>query len=371
MSKIHIILPYREGFGSSHFGAVALCVRDFTLHSKFRDNITIFGGVDVEPFEDMPYQYVPVKKSLLSSGNKDYASSIIHLINNEKPDLVEVHNRPNLAHYIREHWTGKLALHIHNDPLTIRGAGSVKEREKLIQKCDAIYCVSGFIKDQFCKGLRVNSDNVHVAYNGFSIPNEQPKDKEKHLLFIGRLQPEKGSLEFAQALQKVLPHHPEWKAIFIGASRHQHEPEAKMSAYEQQLNNTVKPLGNQVELRGYCPHKQTLAALAEAAILVVPSQCNEAFGCAALEGMAHGCAILSTIRGGLKEVIGNAGHLMENATVEAIAEGLNRLINDEEYREHLQKLSFIQAQNFDIKKTTHALDNIRENLLNQEALIEA
>lgn len=363
MNKIHIALPYREGFGHAHFGAVALCVRDFTLHSRFRENITIFGGVDVEPFEKMPYEYLPVKKSLLGSGSKHYASTILERIKTEKPDLLEIHNRPNLVHLIRKNWEGKIALHIHNDPFTIRGAETEKQRDILLKQCDLIYCVSGFIKNQFCDGLKGNTDKVRVAYNGFSIPKEVPDEKQKHLLFIGRLQPEKGSLEFAQALQNVLPNHPDWKAIFIGASRHQHEPSAKMSSYEQQLNNTVKPFANQVELRGYCLHAETLKALAEAAILIVPSQCNEAFGCAALEGMAHGCAILSTTRGGLKEVIGSAGHLMKDATVDAITDGLNKLITNEDYRIDMQKRSRIQAKDFDIIKTTQALDDIRQELL--------
>lgn len=363
MSKIHIVLPYREGFGPKHFGAVALCVRDFTLHSEFRDNITIFGGVDVEPFEDMPYEYLPVRKSLLFSGSRHYASTIIGRIKYRKPDLVEVHNRPNLVHFIRKEWRGKLALHIHNDPLTIRGAQTIRQREALLQKCDVIYCVSGFIKDQFCAGLLGNTQKVRVVYNGFALPEEPPKNKDKHLLFIGRLQPEKGSLVFAQALEKILADYPDWKAIFIGASRHQHEPEAKMSSYEQQLNEVVAPLGEQVELRGYCPHNKTLAALAKAAILVVPSQCNEAFGCAALEGMAHGCAILSTTRGGLKEVIGKAAHPMEEATVDAIVKGLKKLMDDASYREELQRRSLEQAQIFAIEKTTQALDDVRKKLL--------
>ena len=363
MSKIHIVLPYREGFGAEHFGAVALCVRDFTLHSRYRDNISIFGGVDVTPFEGMPYEYLPVQKNLISSGSKNYATSVIERINAEKPDLVEVHNRPNLAHLIRKGWTGKLALHIHNDPLTIRGAGTAKERESLIKLCDVIYCVSGFIKEQFCDGVRGDTSKVRVAYNGFAVPKTPPKNKEKHLLFIGRLQQEKGSLEFAQALREILPNHPDWKAIFIGASRHQHEPDIKMSAYEQQLNNTVTPFGNQVELRGYCLHKETLSALAAAEILVVPSQCNEAFGCAALEGMAHGCAVLSTTRGGLREVMGDGGHLMEDATVETIADGLTKLINNRDYRQDLQQRAIKQAQRYDILKTTHALDELRASLL--------
>ena len=38
----------------------------------------------------------------------------------------------------------------------MKGAKTVKEREELILKCEAIFCVSKFIKKQFLDGINKN-----------------------------------------------------------------------------------------------------------------------------------------------------------------------------------------------------------------------
>lgn len=76
------------------------------------------------------------------------------------------------------------------------------------------------------------------------------------------------------------------------------------------------------------PHAEVLQAMREAAVVVVPSLWAEPFGRAALEGMACGAAVVAYRSGGLPEVIGDAGLLVETghraALVHAIHEALER-----------------------------------------------
>ena len=43
-AKIGVVLAARENFGLRKSGAIALCSRDFALHTRFRDAITILGA---------------------------------------------------------------------------------------------------------------------------------------------------------------------------------------------------------------------------------------------------------------------------------------------------------------------------------------
>ena len=44
--KISILLPYKENFSPSYAGAVSLFVKDTSLKSKFKNDITIFGSTN-------------------------------------------------------------------------------------------------------------------------------------------------------------------------------------------------------------------------------------------------------------------------------------------------------------------------------------
>ena len=46
--KISILLPYKENFSPEYAGAVSLFVKDTTLRSKFKKDITVFGHTEYE-----------------------------------------------------------------------------------------------------------------------------------------------------------------------------------------------------------------------------------------------------------------------------------------------------------------------------------
>ncbi len=361
MADIQVVLPLREGFGPSHFGAIALCVRDFTQYSQYRNNTHIFGGVDVAPFQGMPYEVIRYARWPFTSHNKAYAKAIIKRLKTNSPKLLEVHNRPILVHHISKSWNGNIALHLHNDPQTMRHAKTAQERDILLQKCSAIYCVSEYIRDRFLDGTQGDSNKVHVIYNGLHKILAPPQ-KQKHILFVGRFQPEKGALDIAQALETVLPKFPDWKGIFIGAARH--DPNAKINDYERKVIDALKHVDSQIEMRGFCSHSETMDATLEAAIAVIPSQWNEAFGRTGLEAMACGCATISSVRGGLKEVVDDAAYPLKTVLPETIATALREVITNEKKRESLQNSGLERAKFFAIERVTGMLDDVRAHLLN-------
>jgi glycosyltransferase involved in cell wall biosynthesis len=84
-------------------------------------------------------------------------------------------------------------------------------------------------------------------------------------------------------------------------------------------------------------------------VLVVPSRWAEPFGIVALEGIACGCIVVGSEKGGLKEAIGPCGVTFENENVPALAEQLKRVLNDPNLQTNLRQqaaehLSKFQAE---------------------------
>jgi glycosyltransferase involved in cell wall biosynthesis len=370
--QIAMILPPREGFSREHFGAISLCVRDFAEYSRFREQIQVIGGVERREehgadFSTIPYHALTQSARWWESKTRSYSKQCLAWMRQENPTLVEVQNRPVIATFLAKKWQGKVALHLHNDPQEMAGAKTPRERKKLLTHCAAIYCVSDFIRQRFLEGLALNdSPNLHRVYNGLIIPSAEQvaqMTKKQYIIFVGRLQPEKGALELAQALAQLLPAHPDWRGIFIGASHH--NPQASRNHYEQQVYSTVAPLiaTGQVEMQGFCPHAETMAKMAESAIAVIPSRWNEPFGRTALEAMSVGCAVVSSVRGGLKEVVADAAVGIPTITAARLVQAIEPLLHDATQRQNWQEKALLQAQHFSIQHCTDRLDAIRGKLL--------
>lgn len=336
-------------------------MHDFVIHSRYRDRCTVIGGIAGESFPGIPYRAL-TQKRWWQTRSYAYARACLAEIQHRQPALVEVHNRPNLAHYLARRWNGKIALHLHNDPQEMKLAATATERQWLLDHCAGIYCVSDYIRKQFTEGLHGDTQKAHVVYNGLQLPDPTGfPPKQKHILFVGRLKPEKGALEFAQAMAQILPRYPEWKCIFIGATRHQ--PDAQVSAYEKTIRALLDALGGQVEMLGFRTYAETMQATAEAAIAVIPSTWHEAFGRTALEALSYGCITISSTRGGLKEVIGQTALPLPEITAATIADAIDHVITHPEKWRDWQQQSLAQAQHFNIASCTKALDDIRASLI--------
>lgn len=355
---IAILLPSREGFDPRHFGAIALCVKDFVEYSRFRDSAAVFGAISESGFPGINYHQLPLQRLPFESRSKAYSRAFFREIQARKPRLVEIHNRPNMTLTIARQWQGPIALHLHNDPQEMKFARTTEQRATLLEKCVRIYCVSDYIKGRFLEGLSDSAGKVRTIYNGLAAPESLP-EKSKQIAFVGRLKPEKGAKEFVEGLLPVLKKNPDWKGVIIGASRHR--PDADVTDYEKHIHALLADCGGRIELSGFCDHETTLRMLAESEIAVIPSIWNEPFGRTALEAMACGCATVSSVRGGLREVVGDAVYPLQTVNGKAIAEALNRLIASAESRKKLQMQARQRARAFDIRQCTATLDDARRS----------
>ena len=125
--KISILLPYKENFSKNYAGAVSLFVKDTVLNSKFVSKTHVFGNMVYKiPFLKK-YKNIPLKKNILQSTSKNYINEFLKLENEVNSDIIEVHNRPNYIKFLKG-INKKIILYFHNDPLSMTGSTSIKDR---------------------------------------------------------------------------------------------------------------------------------------------------------------------------------------------------------------------------------------------------
>ncbi len=102
-----------------------------------------------------------------------------------------------------------------------------------------------------------------------------------------------------------------------------------------------------IRLHGHLPHAAVLAAMARAAIVLVPSRWQEPFGMTALEALACGAALIVSPRPGLLEVVGDAALQAEPDDPAALAGAILRLAGDEALRRRLSEQGRARAARFE------------------------
>ncbi len=361
---IALILPPREHFRTADAGAVALTVRDFVAASRFVPEITVFGG-DEEHFPEVRYQHVPTPDAWFLGKNLAYARGCIKLLRDSSTQLVEVHNRVYLALRIKEALPHlQVTLHLHNDPQGMDGAKTVLERNRLLQKLDALYCVSDYVRRRLLEGtkpeLKTPAYTLHNAIVGSTAEATLPR--QQWIIYAGRFIPEKGVLELAEALAEVLPKFPEWRAVFLGAWGFGHT--AGRSKYEQQVYGALEAVKEQVEFRGHVAHSEVIKAFQQASIAVATSTGIDAFPRAPIEAMSEGCAVLVSTMGGLPEIGGDAAIVMPVVNSQTLATELTALLADPVRTAEVAARCRLRANTeFVLPVLVQKQDDIREQLL--------
>ena len=217
--KINILLPFKEKFDEDKASSVSITVRNNLLYSNYLNQIKIFGQNTENPL--FKNNFVGLKYSILSlkSKNKFLAHEMLKIIakDSDKNQLIEIHNRPYLVDKIAKGNKFPISCFFHNNPLSMRGSKSIKDRENILNKCAAVFCVSQFIKSKFLKDIKENFEKVHVLHNGVERKLTRFPKKKKEVFFVGRLISEKSVHFYVEAVKTLAHKHSEWDFGLIGS----------------------------------------------------------------------------------------------------------------------------------------------------------
>ncbi len=350
--KISILLPYKENFSPNYPGAVSLFVYETSKKSIYKKNITVYGSTKLKRIFPIKYTNISLLDIPLTSQTKNYVNKFIKLEKKKDSSIIEIHNRPSYVKIISSQIKDRvISLYFHNDPLSMDGSKSINDRKFLLKECYKIIFNSNWSKKRFLEGLEnkfINSNKLAVFYQSAEKGSiKLINNKKKWITFVGKLNKAKGYDVFSKSIIKVLNKHPQWKAKIIGDEKRE----------------KIKLSHKNADILGFRKHDDVIKIFKKSSIAVACSRWEEPFGRTSLEASANGCAVIITNRGGLPETVTNA-KILKNLTVKDLENSLNSLINKNQLRKKLQKLSI---KNFYLthKFISNLIDDYRSEKINK------
>ncbi len=344
--KISVLLPYKENFSENYAGAVSLFVKDTVKNSKYFKTTYVYGNTNYKKTFLKNYINVDLKKSFFQSSSKEYVKRFIDVEKKVNSDLIEIHNRPNYIKYIKS-IKKKIILYFHNDPLTMTGSSSIKDRLFLLNNINKIIFNSSWSQKRFFIGIEnkeLLKQKTAVCFQSTSKINIKFRNKKKIISFIGKLNIAKGYDLFGKAVIKILNEFPDWKAVVYG---------------DEKRENILFKHKNLI-INGYTKHEKILNFLKKVSISVVCSRWEEPFGRTSLEAASRGAAVIISNRGGLPETTSSA-LVLKRLSAEEIYIEIRKLITNQKRMIKLQKENY---NNFiyDHKYISNLIDYIRSEI---------
>ena len=355
MARVAIVLPPREAFSPEAAGAIAHVVH---THARLGELAAVVLGRPMSlpgarPFAGVAFR--PVSPALRPASEAlRYAAGAAAVLREIRPDLIEVHNRPDVALFLARRFPA-VSLILHNDPRGMREARTTRQRDRLRHRLAHIFGVSPWVEAQFGPG-----PGASVLPNGLDLSAlpPVPSVREKLILFAGRIVADKGADLFVDACAKALPLLPGWTARMIGADRF--GPNSPDTAFLRALRPRAAAAG--VTMDGYRPRDEVLLAMASSAIVAMPGRWPEPFGLVALEAMASGSTLVFTPLGGLPDLVADAG-LAVPPDADRIAAALVALARDPDRRARLAAAGLARAHGFSAATAAARLDAQRAAIL--------
>ena len=217
------------------------------------------------------------------------------------------------------------------------GDNSIQKEKEAIKIADNIAAPSKAIGKRIARDLQIDPKKIRIVPYPY-IPSKKLleipiKTNTQRVTFIGRLEFRKGVLDLAKAIPAILRSNPKIQFRFIGRSMSSPKSGTTMQKY---IEKQLKPYASNIEFIGHQPPEKITKFLSETDICIFPSHW-ESFGLVCCESMAAGRATIGTNAGGMPEVIGDGGIIIETQNPKLIAEKIVNLFKKPEERFALGK----------------------------------
>ncbi|WP_170263456.1 glycosyltransferase family 4 protein [Blastochloris sulfoviridis] len=351
--RVAIVLPRHMRFSRRGATSIDLVAHDLLLFSRHRASSVVVAELVDDPFDDVavvPFARWPFEPHAVLGWRLGRRVAVRGV------DVVVVHQHlPTAAALTRAVAPVPVVFHTHGWPKPPKNPFDRVRRHHLLSRFAGIVLVSEACRAAFVEAWGPDIPS-HAVPNALDLSTWRPAAaREPLIVMAARLSPEKGLLETAQALAKVLPALPDdWRAEMFGAMGD------RFPDYTAAVSAALAPLGERVTLHGDRPHADVQAAFERAAIALVPSKVREAFGRTALEAFAGGAAVAASPVGGLAELIEGCALPLPDVSADAIAEAIRRLAADEILRADLAAKGQGRAAGFDIRTAAAAYDGLLE-----------
>lgn len=229
--------------------------------------------------------------------------------------------------------------------------------------------LSQAFQDILHQDYQVPLNQIHVVPGGVDLARfengstsiearanlEWPQDR--FILFtVRRLSPRMGLENLVAAMEQVRCQYPDTLLLIAGKG-----------ALEASLNQQIQALGleNHVQLLGYIPETQLIAAYRAADCVVIPTTTLEGFGLIVLEALASGTPVLGTPVGGIPEILRpfSPDLVLSGHETEHIAQGLLEVLSGQRILPSSTDCIRYVRQNYSWHTTAQRLKEIYESVL--------
>lgn len=233
--------------------------------------------------------------------------------------------------------------------------------EWAVRECDHILADSNHTRNDLINILKVPESKITTVYLAANPSYRLKRSKEEiartldqfelqpgFILFVGTLSPRKNVTMLLSAYEELVRDRGiESQLLLVGGrgwlSDHIFE-------HIDRLN-----LGNQIRYLEKISNDELACLYAAARVFALPSH-YEGFGLPVLEAMHCGCPVISSNRGSLPEVVGEAGLLIEPEALDLWVDSLEQVLTNEPLRDSLREKGYLQAGHFTWEQT--ALDTL-------------
>ncbi len=180
-------------------------------------------------------------------------------------------------------------------------------------------------------------------------------DSGGYILFMGTLERRKNVGGLLDAYERLLASARNVPRLTIAGRA---GPDA-----EQWLHRIAQPpLAGHVEYTGYVPAGMRESLFKGAQLFVLPSF-EEGFGLPALEAMSAGIPVVTSNRGSLPEVVGDAGILIDPDDPESLTAAMTRILSDSSLRATCAHRGLNRARQFTWTQTARAVRRTYQDAL--------
>ena len=348
---VAVLLSSREKFSAYYGGA---CARwTYEVYSRLRSHLdaTVFGYPTAA--EDLyPLRYASSSSwrlcDLVSQipGARRYEENLwlrALFARLRTFDVVHIHNRPQWTRVLRDlGYEGAIVLHLHNDHL---GHWTATMLDELAPHLEAVAVCSEYLRNTFAAKSSALAAKTRVILNGVNtdlfFPREELRER-KTIFFAGRLHPEKGVSQLLRAHARVLKVHPDAKLVISGSTAFgAHELTPYVREVEALATSILRNHSGSIQFTGYLHHDRDLPAwFQKATCFATPSIFQEPFGLVNAEAMACATPVIGSRRGGIPEVLGDTGILIDPEDIEGFADAMSMLLGNPEYTVMLGRAAY-------------------------------
>jgi len=243
--------------------------------------------------------------------------------------------------------------------------------KRACQNASSIISVSESTKKDIIDVFKINPKKIQVIYSGrdprYKIMPDKTKvrkflEKKYHLkfpfmLFVSTIEPRKNVPHLLRAFDKFSGQRKEYSLVLVG----------KRGWNTEEVDETYKRLKNKhkIKFMNYVPASDLVYFYNGATLLCYPS-IYEGFGHPVLEAMASGTPVLTSRVSSLPEVGGAAAYYIDPNSPEEISRGMEKIVDDQDYRKQMIKNGLIQVKKFSWEKSAKETYKLYEKVLKND-----